>query len=80
MSAVLQIPDEISAVAAVRARVADLDWARLAQDLDSRGCATLESLLTAAECAALAELYPQDSIFRSRVAVSTSTSPTRCRE
>jgi len=67
MSAVLQIPDEISAVAAVRARLAALDWARLAQDLDSRGCATLESLLTAPECAALAELYSQDSIFRSRV-------------
>ena len=67
MSAVLQIPNEISAVAAVRARLAALDWTRITQDLDGRGCATLESLLTAEECTALTELYPQDSVFRSRV-------------
>jgi hypothetical protein len=49
------------------ARVAAIDWAHAAGDLDAQGCAVLKGLLTADECRALAALYPEDKIFRSRV-------------
>jgi hypothetical protein len=48
-------------------RVADIDWTQAATDLDAQGCTVLKGLLTADECRALAALYPQDKIFRSRV-------------
>jgi uncharacterized protein len=44
-----------------------LDWGRAAQDLDARGSAVLEGLLSVEECRALAGLYPVDSMFRSRI-------------
>jgi uncharacterized protein len=44
-----------------------LDWGRVAHDLDARGSAVLERLLSPEECQALAALYPVDSVFRSRV-------------
>ncbi len=49
------------------ARVAAIDWAQAAGDLDAQGCAVLKGLLTAEECRALAALYPEDKIFRSRI-------------
>jgi hypothetical protein len=48
-------------------RVAALDWERAAQDLDERGNAVLERLLTADQGESLAALYPEDRRFRSRV-------------
>jgi len=48
-------------------RVNTIDWARVAQDLDAQGSATIECLLSPDECQALAALYPKDDIFRSRV-------------
>ena len=51
-------------------RIAALDWARIATDLDAHGAATTGPLLTAEECAALAALYPQDAGFRSRVVMA----------
>jgi hypothetical protein len=51
----------------VAARVAAIDWTQAAGDLDAQGCAVLKGLLTADECGALAALYPEDKIFRSRV-------------
>jgi hypothetical protein len=48
-------------------RVADIDWTQAATDLDAQGCTVLKGLLTADECRALAALYPEDKIFRSRV-------------
>ena len=51
----------------VAGRVKALDWERVSKDLDAQGCAMIERLLSPAECEALAELYPEDSIFRSRV-------------
>ncbi|MGH9631180.1 MAG: 2OG-Fe(II) oxygenase, partial [Bryobacteraceae bacterium] len=36
----------------------------------AHGCATIEGLITRQECDALAELYPQDDIFRSRVVMA----------
>jgi uncharacterized protein len=53
--------------ASMNSRVQGLDWERLSQDLDSRGNAVIESLLTAAECQDLAALYAEDGPFRSRV-------------
>jgi hypothetical protein len=52
---------------AAAGRVGALDWDKIARDLDGRGNATLEKLLTRQECEALAELYPDDGLFRSRV-------------
>jgi hypothetical protein len=49
------------------ARVAAIDWTQAGGDLDAQGCAVLKGLLTADECGALAALYPEDKIFRSRV-------------
>lgn len=44
-----------------------LDWARITADLDTRGGAVLNQLLSPAECASIAVLYPEDRGFRSRV-------------
>jgi uncharacterized protein len=51
----------------VAGRVKALDWERVSKDLDAQGCAMIERLISPAECKALAELYPEDGIFRSRV-------------
>ncbi len=48
-------------------RVGLLDWARIGAQLDAHGCATTGALLSAQECAALADCYPTDTLFRSRV-------------
>jgi hypothetical protein len=48
-------------------RTEAFDWARVAQDLDARGSAVLERLLSREECQELAALYPEESIFRSRI-------------
>jgi hypothetical protein len=44
-----------------------MDWDRLGTDLDAQGNALLPQLLTPEECTALAGLYGQDALFRSRV-------------
>jgi uncharacterized protein len=49
------------------ARVAGIDWTQATSDLDAQGCAVLKGLLTREECRALAALYPEDKIFRSRI-------------
>jgi hypothetical protein len=51
----------------IAARVAVLDWAGIAAELDAHGCATTGALLTPAECAALAGAYAVDHLFRNRV-------------
>lgn len=55
----------ISKVAVARSEA--LDWDRISGDLDARGSAVLDRLLTAEQCEALAGLYPEDGLFRSRV-------------
>lgn len=47
-----------------------MDWAAIAAELDSYGCAVLPALLAPAECRSLAALYPEDGRFRSRVVMS----------
>lgn len=51
-------------------RVDSLDWKRIAADLDARGYAVIERLLTPAQCEALAALYAHEHLFRSRVIMS----------
>jgi hypothetical protein len=48
-------------------RIASLDWKRISRDLDAHGSAILERVLSTDECQALAKLYPDDNLFRSRV-------------
>jgi hypothetical protein len=49
------------------ARVSGLDWRQIGKDLDEQGSALLQGVLSAEECKAVAALYPEESIFRSRV-------------
>lgn len=49
------------------AHVDALDWPQITAELDSQGCAVLQSLLTPEQCHAIAALYPDDANFRSRI-------------
>ena len=51
----------------IAVRVDAIDWARVGNDLDGRGCAVLQGLLSPDECSALAALYPNDAHFRSTI-------------
>jgi hypothetical protein len=51
----------------IAARVDAIDWAQANSELDAQGCAVLKNLLSPDECRALAELYPDDAHFRSRI-------------
>src|SRR5262249_46350965 len=51
----------------IGARVVAIDWAAVAEGLDSYGYAPLGRLLSASECAELARLYDDSSRFRSTV-------------
>jgi hypothetical protein len=67
MSARIKRAATITSAKDVAERVKALDWERVSQDLDAQGSAVIERIITPAECDALAELYPEDGIFRSRV-------------
>ncbi|HZV98516.1 MAG TPA: 2OG-Fe(II) oxygenase [Methylophilaceae bacterium] len=60
LTAAVTVPDAAE-------RVQSLDWERIAQDLYTRGSAMLEQVLTAQQSRALAQLYTENEIFRSRV-------------
>jgi len=49
---------------------ASVDWAAVERDLDARGAALIQSVLSSVECQALVDLYPQELLFRSRVVMS----------
>jgi hypothetical protein len=51
-------------------RVGALDWSAITANLDDHGCATTEPLLAPDECAALAESYDSDQLFRSRIVMA----------
>jgi len=59
-----------SAVAETLACLAAFDWSAVERDLDGGGSAVLPGLLSAPLCRALAGVYPQDSLFRSRVVMA----------
>lgn len=48
-------------------RVNGFNWDYIARELDTQGNAVLEELISLDECRALAALYRQDELFRSRV-------------
>ena len=60
---------DIPAKAAVD-RLKALDWQRVSHELDAVGNALLQRLLSADECEALAALYKDDELFRSRVVMA----------
>src|SRR5438128_2707982 len=51
----------------VEDRLARLDWPRLSAALDAGGVATIAGLLALPDCAALADLYDNERLFRSRI-------------
>ena len=51
-------------------RVRAVGWDAVARELDARGCAVVDGLLTAGECEALALLYDVEDAFRSRVVMA----------
>ena len=63
-------PTTITSAKDVEQRVIAIDWKRVSQDLDAHGSAMIKQLITPAECDALAQLYPEDGIFRSRVVMA----------
>ena len=48
-------------------RIETFDWQGIAMELDQQGSAVMERLLSPEECRAIAGLYPNDDVFRSRV-------------
>jgi hypothetical protein len=54
----------------IEARVNAHDWTSITAHLDAHGWATLPNLLTPAETAAIAGLYDDDGMFRSRVVMA----------
>ena len=63
-------PSSAKAAGPTRAAIAALDWAALADELDSHGHAVLKGLLGRSDCEALASLYADDARFRSRVVMA----------
>jgi uncharacterized protein len=53
-----------------RQQIDATDWSVVAAQLEARGCAVLPGLLTPGACQELADLYPADAGFRSRVVMS----------
>lgn len=52
------------------ARLQAFDWARIISELETQGCAILEALLSPKECQAVASLYADEPLFRSRVVMA----------
>lgn len=57
-------------VQSIEQRVAAIDWARVAADLDGYGWSVIEQLLNAEECEEIASLYDDDERFRSTVVMA----------
>ena len=55
---------------ALAARIAALDWERIAAELEAHGCATTGAVLAPEQCTALAQSYVSDALFRSRVVMA----------
>lgn len=58
---------ETEALAAVACRASTIDWARIESELDAFGVAMIPHLLSVSETETIANLYPLDAPFRSRV-------------
>lgn len=62
-----QLRISVKPAARPAARIESLDWRGIGKELDQQGNAMIEQLLSPEECRAIAGLYPNDEIFRSRV-------------
>src|SRR6201996_1424410 len=51
-------------------RLSRIAWERVERDLDEYGGAVLERLLSSEECEAIAGMYPDETVFRSRVVMA----------
>ena len=67
MTTATEICDTLPKAAKTFARIEALDWQEIGQNLDEQGYAALAGVLTPQECKALASLYPNEGVFRSRV-------------
>jgi hypothetical protein len=54
----------------IAARIARLDWRRIAAGLDAEGCAVIGALLSVHECEALVATYGSQERFRSRIVMA----------
>lgn len=52
------------------ARLNALDWQQAEKGLDTQGCALLPGVLSPEECQGIAELYPAEDLFRSRIVMA----------
>lgn len=50
--------------------IEEVDWNRITQELDARGNAVLDQLLSSDDCRALASLYSDEALFRSRIVMA----------
>ena len=55
---------------AIAERLSNVAWERVESDLDEYGGTVLERLLSSEECEAVAGMYPDDAVFRSRVVMA----------
>jgi hypothetical protein len=51
-------------------RIEQIDWERVFHEIDQRGNAVLEDLLTPVECRDLSDIYRRDDLFRSHVVMA----------
>jgi hypothetical protein len=63
-------PDRDTIGGTALAPAASGDWSQLTESLDASGVALIRNLLPEQTCRELAGLYPEDSIFRSRIVMS----------
>lgn len=62
--------DGRAAARSIEARLAALDWRRIAASLDAEGCAHIGAVLSPAACRSLAAMYDDDARFRSRIVMT----------
>ncbi len=62
--------DSRAAARSIEARLATLDWQRIAASLDAEGCAHIGAVLSPVECRSLIAMYDDDARFRSRIVMT----------
>lgn len=64
------VMDHATGPSAIAQRIGTVDWAAVTADLDMHGHTIVKDVLAPEDCEALAALYPQDTLFRSRVVMA----------
>ena len=60
----------VASGSAIDCRVEAIDWPRVAAELDARGCAVVDAILSPAACHSVAGFYDDESRFRSHVVMA----------